>query len=118
MSEAKRIFNNRLSRARRFIECSFGILSNKWRSFHGPLNVKIGSAIDIIKACVILHNFVRRRDGFSHEDSLSYEGLLENDETEIMTSVRSPGRGPIAVRDYFTNYFVSDAKLSWQLSKI
>jgi hypothetical protein len=35
----KGVFNCRLCRARRFIECSFGILTIKWRIFHRPLNV-------------------------------------------------------------------------------
>ena len=46
----KKIFNYRLSRARRYIECTFGILANKWRIFHKPLNVKIDFAETIIKA--------------------------------------------------------------------
>jgi len=68
----KTVFNYRLSRARRFIECLFGILTNKWRIFHRPLNVNIELAIDIIKACVVLHNFVRLRDGYLHEESKLY----------------------------------------------
>jgi hypothetical protein len=49
LPQNKMVFNYRLSRARRFIECSFGILTNKWRIFHRPLNVNIEIAIDIIK---------------------------------------------------------------------
>jgi hypothetical protein len=57
----KRVYSCRHSTARRFIEWTFGVLTNKWRIFHGPLNVSIGFAQNIVKACVILHNFVRER---------------------------------------------------------
>ncbi|XP_047485913.1 uncharacterized protein LOC125036997 [Penaeus chinensis] len=39
-SVQKRVFNYRLTRAR-FVECTFGILTNKWRIFHRPLNVSL-----------------------------------------------------------------------------
>uniref|UniRef100_A0A0P4VZE0 DDE Tnp4 domain-containing protein n=1 Tax=Scylla olivacea TaxID=85551 RepID=A0A0P4VZE0_SCYOL len=77
LSQKKRIFNYRLSRARRLIECSFGILANKWRIFHRPLNVSLSLAEDIIKACCVLHNFVRDRDGVRIEDTLTVEGLFD-----------------------------------------
>lgn len=37
----KRVFIYQLTRARRFVKCVFGILSNKWRIFHQPLNVNV-----------------------------------------------------------------------------
>jgi hypothetical protein len=70
LPQNKMVFNYRLSRASRFIECSLGILTNMWRIFHGPLNVNIELAIDTIKACVVLHSFVRLNDGYLHEESL------------------------------------------------
>ncbi|GFN81019.1 protein alp1-like [Plakobranchus ocellatus] len=61
LSPMKRIFNYRLFRARRYVECAYGILSNKWRIFHRPMNVSVEFATDIVKACCILHTFVRQR---------------------------------------------------------
>lgn len=46
----KKIFNYRLSRARRYIECAFDILVNKLRIFHKPFNVNMDFAEEIIKA--------------------------------------------------------------------
>lgn len=111
----KRIFNYRLSRARRYVECAFGILSNKWRIFHRPLNVQPQLACDIIKACIILHNFVRDRDGYQFEDTLVITGL-EDVESEIIT------RGSLKandVRNVLSKYFVSSVgSIPWQQSKL
>ena len=57
------------------MECAFGILSNKWRIFQRPLNVSLDFAVDIVKACVVLHNFVRENDGYKFEDALTVTGL-------------------------------------------
>nr|CAI5836615.1 unnamed protein product [Callosobruchus analis] len=74
LASNKRVFNYRLSRARRYIECTFGIMSNKWRILHRPMDVDINFAVDIIKCLCILHNFVRKRDGYRFEDTLSVVG--------------------------------------------
>lgn len=67
LTEDKQTFNNRLSIARRFIECTFGILAEKWRIFHRPIDVDIDFANCIIKATCVLHNFVRTKDGMREE---------------------------------------------------
>jgi len=116
LSVSKRIFNYRLCRARRYVECSFGILSNKWRIFHRPLNLNVQTAI---KTCCALHNFVRDRDGVRFEDTLDVTGLYDiNPEND--TQFRTRPRGPKAAymyRDAFAKYFNSpEGAVPWQHS--
>ena len=57
------VFNYRLSRARRVVESTFGILVTKWRIFRQPIIADVETVDAIIKATCVLHNFLRRRDG-------------------------------------------------------
>lgn len=111
----KKIFNYRLSRARRYVECAFGILSNKWRIFHRPLNVTTDFAVLIIKACCVLHNFVRVRDGFHNEDITANNNFVEcNDRYNVRG-----GQNANNIRNIYADYFVSESgSLSWQDSYI
>lgn len=54
----QRIFNYRLSRARRVIENSFGILAAKWRIFRSPIQADIETVDAITLGAVYLHNFL------------------------------------------------------------
>jgi len=56
----KRVFNYRLSRARRIVENAFGLLASVFRIFRKPFFDKPSTAEDITLACVYLHNFLRR----------------------------------------------------------
>lgn len=117
LSVKQRTFNYRLHRARRYVECAFGILSNKWRIFHRSINVSKSFSKNIIKACVVLHNIIRKRDGYRTEDLIISSGAaLQKLPPANTQTTNKTGQG---VRTCFANYFVSEAgQLPWQLSKI
>jgi len=92
------------------VECAYGILSNKWRIFQRSLNVSPDFAVDIVKACVVLHNFVRERDGYKSEDALRVTGLEDVPDGQ---SVRG-GLTANSVRNKVADYFLKDAEAaSW-----
>lgn len=54
----KKIFNYRLSRARRVIESSFGILVARWRIFRKPIITSLKFSTNTVQATCCLHNFI------------------------------------------------------------
>jgi hypothetical protein len=115
LTEKKRVFNYRLCRARRYVECAFGILCNKWRIFHRASNVSKQFTKDIVKACVILHNVVRLKDGRRSEEAFITQILHE---VNRIPCCRPTGTA-INIRDRFSDYIVSpEGALSWQMNKI
>jgi hypothetical protein len=111
----KRVYNYRLCRKRRYVECAFGILSNKWRNFQRPLNVSPDFEVVIVNAGVVLHNSVRERDGHKFEDALTVTGLEDVPDGQ---SVRG-GLAANNVRNKVADYFLTDAgAASRQMSKI
>ena len=115
LSVKKRVYNYHSCRARRYVECAFEIFSNKWRIFQRPLNVSPDFEVVIVKASVVLHNFVRERDGYKFEDALTVTGLEDVPDGQ---SVRE-GLTTNNVRNKVADYFLTVAgAASWQMSKI
>lgn len=95
------------------VECSFGILAQKWRIFLTGLLVNEQFAEDITKAACVLHNYVRRRDGYDFNDTL----------TDSMEDIAARGTGGqssgITVRNKCMAYFNSPSgEIPWQYDKI
>ena len=55
----KRVFNYHLSRARRVVENACGILANRFRIFLTPVAVVPETAVKLVLARFVLHNFLR-----------------------------------------------------------
>ena len=113
LSYEKRMYNYRHCRARCVVESSFGILSNKWRVLHSSMLIHPNFAIIVVQACCVLHNFVRRRDGYLFEDTLTCS-LQEMDELAVVGGM-SKG---IDVREMFCQYFNGPGALSWQNKRV
>jgi hypothetical protein len=109
LSHEKKIFDYGLSRAPRYMKYTSGILGNKWRIFHRPLDVHTGFGIDIVKACCVLHNFVRTRDGTRYEDSLLYFPSYHRSR-----DVTRDTRQPVSYRDFLAQYFVGEGQVPGQ----
>ncbi|KAJ8893047.1 hypothetical protein PR048_005628 [Dryococelus australis] len=85
LDHVNQVFNYRLTRARRFVECVFGIMSNKWRIFQRPLNISTDFAVDILKACCILQNFIHKEEGLS----TTFIDTIIDENSELSTLPRS-----------------------------
>lgn len=127
----ERVFNYRLSRARRIVENVFGIMSAVFRILRSPMALAPEKVSDIVMTCVLLHNFLRRsnnsKQNYTPHGTFDTEingevqpGLWRSDQNGITSLVpirRIPRRATLAaktVRDKFAEYFTTNGAVSWQ----
>jgi len=135
----QRIFNYRLSRARRVIENAFGILVVKWQILANQICYKVENAESIVMALLCLHNFLIESelpDAHQHRNYLRLglidgEGpngeLLANGEWRNEVQPGSvlhrvgrvgglnPARAVIDLRDKLRDFFLTEVgEVMWQ----
>lgn len=127
----KRVCNYRISRARRIVENSFGILASVFRILHTTIDVELKYVQDIVMACAYLHNFLRRntrsRSVYSPPGTFDCEDIdvgkvipgTWRDDEQRLTDLRILGRNATtrakAVRDEFMHYFMTQqGRVAWQ----
>lgn len=85
LTQERRIYNYRLSRARRIVENAFGILANRFRIFREPIPLQPEKVEVIVLACCCLHNYLRTETTacsvYTPRGSLDYEDPKSHDVT-------------------------------------
>lgn len=81
LTKEKRIFNYRLSRARRVVENAFGILANRFRIFINPIALSPEKVEVITVTSCIIHNYLRSKstEVYSQPTIMDHENLLTHE---------------------------------------
>lgn len=131
LNKDKTIFNYRLSRARRTIENSFGLLVSLWRILKKPIEATVDNTINIIKAIVCLHNWLRKQDkdnNYIEENMVDRHGengfipgcwRAEVGDRSALQDAKIHGnifssRAAVTIRDEFCDYFNAEGAVPWQ----
>ena len=120
LSQDELVFNYRLSRARRIVENAFGILVQRWRIFSRKLNLLPDNVDSIIKACVVLNNFLRGRKDLNelsqqlNPDNVPFlwddGAILDLDRRGYKSSTAAK-----AIRNIYKNFFRRpEGQVTWQ----
>jgi hypothetical protein len=124
----ERIFNYRLSRARRVVENAFGILAHRFRCMLTTMQQKPKTVEGIVLACCIMHNLLISRnpaDDGDREDPETHamvdgewrsDNVLAAMEAQVGNTSTKAGK---AQRDYMAEYYNgSIGSVPWQEDKI
>nr|XP_042912249.1 uncharacterized protein LOC122272519 [Parasteatoda tepidariorum] len=128
LSVERRVFNYRLSRARRVVENAFGILATRFRVFQTKIQAQPIKVVKIVLAACALHNFLRYRCKYLYTPSTSldredlknlqyYPSSGRSNKNMFKNFRRNQSNGTIAaknIRNHFMEYFNGPGAVSWQ----
>ncbi|KAB0805346.1 hypothetical protein PPYR_02316 [Photinus pyralis] len=88
LTKGQKIFNYRLSRARRIVENAFGILVSRFRVFEKPMSCLPSTVDKIIRTCCALHNWLR----ITSASNYMPRGSIDEEDISTMVALHK-GRG-------------------------
>jgi len=119
LTTTQKIFNYRLSRARRIVENAFGILTSRFRILEKPIPLSVKNVPIIIKTICTLHNWLRKTtDEYfktANPDSGDFEGTLAH-LTNYSSNHYSTSAG--ILRDTYAEKFMTTEAVPWQWNMI
>ncbi|XP_025406098.1 protein ALP1-like [Sipha flava] len=112
LDNVKRIFNYRLSRGRKTVECAFGMMTEKFQVLSSAIRIRNTERVtDIIKSVCILHNFIRKKEGIKYTPYEQVENIQDSiDSTTVLPIqdlVLRDRASAHEVRNYLANYFLT-----------
>ncbi|PNF17663.1 hypothetical protein B7P43_G07338 [Cryptotermes secundus] len=121
LTNERRSFNYRISRARKSVECAFGMLASKFRILEKAIACKPNKTDAIIRAICVLHNFIRLKDGLFNKQSLGEDdddhdkGSCESVFQNLQPCCRRATTEAVEMRNHLCSYFMKqNVALHWQ----
>lgn len=118
----EKIFNYRLSRARRMIESTFGIMSIKFRLLRTTIELSESNVKLCVLAICALHNWLLTCDQNNYlrgSNAESIEALDRSNDELAVDDDRREATDAKAVRETLKNYFMTPAgEVHWQYDMI
>lgn len=110
LTREQRIFNYRVSRARRTIENTFGIMTVKWRLLGRTIEVNPNLTAKIISVICCLHNLLIDRDGTKYTAT---DNDCECPLAELKTALPRPNSKTQTQNEYM-EWFLKEGAVPWQ----
>ena len=136
LTHEEKVFNYRLSRARRVIENTFGIMSARWRLLLRSISAKEENILHFVRAICVLHNFLMKKDSaqparFSYcppgyKDEEGVDGRVtpgqwrdnHGSTSELRPAANRSSSFARNVRDKLKNFLSNEGEVPWQDSVV